>query len=531
MGHTHMANSVDTDSVEADVLVVGYGPAGAVAAATLGQAGWRVIVIDRWPLPYGLPRLTHIDGETARIVQSVADVDHALRDTTSYDLIDWIGADGELAMRQTSEGYVGGFREHYSIHQPDIEEAIDDRIKTLPNVTVLRGFELMALEQCDTEVTALMAPFRSTDTTLGQPRNVRARYVIAADGANSTVRRLLAIEDKDYGINERWLNFDAVVRHPLRDLRKGPIFFMDPERPHMCMPIGTKRMRYEIRLHEHENAADMEKPDVAWKFLHDKWSVTPDDLDIIRQVVYPFTTRVAHNWRTKRIFLAGDAAHTMPPYVGQGACAAMRDGKNIAWKLDLVLRNLAGDQLLDTYETERRAHYLPMLETSLTLCRAVNITDPTAAAQRDAHMRSTDAPPTSFPGIATGVLHREADGSITTPAGTVSPQGSVRYRGTEGRFDDIVGAGVTFVAQRDPCDVLGGERLARLGRLGATFASLDPTSQHYLEDLDGTYRTFFGNNGATAFLSRPDFLMFGAAGSDDQAGDLVDEFIGCLGAP
>ena len=112
-----------------DVAVVGYGPTGLVAASMLGRAGYRVMVIERWPTPYGLPRLTHIDGETARIVQASGEIQRALRSAKAVDTYHYRDAAGDLLLELNWSGRACGYPAHISIYQPDIEDAVEARAR------------------------------------------------------------------------------------------------------------------------------------------------------------------------------------------------------------------------------------------------------------------------------------------------------------------------------------------------------------------------------------------------------------------
>ena len=282
-----------------DVAVVGYGPTGLVAASMLGRAGYRVMVIERWPTPYGLPRLTHIDGETARIVQASGEIQRALRSAKAVDTYHYRDAAGDLLLELNWSGRACGYPAHISIYQPDIEDAVEARAKGYPNVTVLRGWEVDTLKQDEQGVTLSAHPRRGGQDAqwTDAPREFRVRYVIGADGANNFVRRTLGIERSDFGYNERWLNLDSENKRDLGAACALTTIYCDPARAYMHMPIGTRRTRFELRVLPGEETADWEQEDAGWRWLHERYGLGPDDLKLLRRVVYTFETRIAERWR------------------------------------------------------------------------------------------------------------------------------------------------------------------------------------------------------------------------------------------
>ncbi|MFI1708863.1 bifunctional 3-(3-hydroxy-phenyl)propionate/3-hydroxycinnamic acid hydroxylase MhpA [Streptomyces griseoruber] len=505
-----------------DVAVVGYGPTGLAAASLLGRLGHRVVVCERWPGLYGLPRLTHIDDETARIVQAAGDADEALRDSSMCEYV-WLNGNGETLVRipaipQGPMGYPG----HISMYQPDVESAIDKRLRGYGTVDVRQGWAVTGLDQDDDGVTLRLRGWDADGATANGPHDeVRARYVIAADGSRSGIRELLGVERQDFGFNELWLNIDTEWLRPQPPEFAYATQYCDPARGHMTINIGTARQRFEFALLPDETREEMTAPQSAWRMLRRYHDLGPDDVRIIRQLVYRFEARIATRWRTGNVFLAGDAAHTMPPYLGQGACSGLRDATNLAWKLHLVLGGQAPDALLDTYESERRPHVTALTHAAIGLGKVANTHDTEAAAARDAaFFAGTMPPPPPFPPLAHGVLRQ----GTHAPVGTLTPQGRIRLAdGRTGRFDDLTGYGFTLVTAEDPADALGPERLARLERLGCAVVALDT-----VDDLDGRHREYLELLGAVAYLARPDFVLFGTAADRADLGELVDDLDAAL---
>ncbi|GAB92402.1 bifunctional 3-(3-hydroxy-phenyl)propionate/3-hydroxycinnamic acid hydroxylase MhpA [Gordonia rhizosphera] len=503
-----------------DVAVVGYGPTGLVLSSMLARAGHRVVVFERWPRLYGMPRLTHIDGETARIIQAAGDVDHALRDASPKVVYEWCDADGEVLLPVDWSGESSGFAAHYSMYQPDIESAIDDRNRTYPNLEINQGTTVVGVTQDHDRVALTVRPWskdRDEQWEAGSAdRTVTARYVVGADGANSAVREALGIDRDDLGVDDRWLNIDTECKRPLGARFEVTRQFCDPVQPNMFMPIGKSRQRFEVAVRPTDDLDEMATEEFAWRWLRERHDLGPDDLTILRHIVYTFSARTAETWRVGRVFLAGDAAHTMPPYMGQGACSGMRDGITLAWKLDLVLSGRAGESLLDSYEAERRPHVEVIQRCSVELGRVANLKDPVAAAERDAAFRRGDVPPLPpFPTITAGVVEVDECGNPIGLAGTLAPQGNVTVGGQTARFDDVHPWGFQVVSVANPMTVLGPDRLRFLTDQGATVVTIEPGHDHSVIDTDGTYADYFARNGVEAFLARPDFHLFGAGALTD----------------
>ena len=394
-----------------DCVVVGYGPVGAVAAGLLGQAGLRTAVFEATTSVYHLPRAAHLDAEIMRILQQLGVADEVLPSCAPVKGMHFINADGDALLRfDVADG------QGWMFYQPDLERALRNGVDRDPHVEVHLAHEIVAFEQHHGHVAVTVR-----DITHDAQRVVRARYLIGADGARSIVRKQAGLGVEDLRFDQPWLVVDTLLR---RDVELPALVqqICDPARPTTFIPMCGARRRGAFMLLPDEDTAAMEKLERIAKLLS-PW-VEPDDVEIVRAVVYTFHAVLAHPWRDRRVFLVGDAAHQMPPFLGQGMCSGLRDAHNLVWKLALVAQGLAGDELLDTYETERSPHVRSIIETAVALGGLLQ--DPKVAAERDAMMLdpSAGSPPRGdMPGLAVGVI---ADGG---GARVIDASGAFELRG------------------------------------------------------------------------------------------------------
>ncbi|MEU2496525.1 FAD-dependent monooxygenase [Streptomyces sp. NPDC007883] len=286
-----------------------------------------------------------------------------------------------------------------------------------------------------------------------------------------------------------------------------------------------------------ETMEELNRVETAWKLL-EPWDLHPGNATMERHTVYTFRARWADNWREGRLLLAGDAAHQLPPFAGQGLCSGLRDAINLSWKLDLVLSGKADDSLLDTYTTERSHHLQHGMQASVRLGRIICEPDPAAAAERDARMLA-DAQagrvPEGDPFLQTfvdGLLDIDPTGARAQPTGHLSRQGRVQFRGRTGLFDQTVGIGFALLTTGDPRDGLDEDTLAWCDEVGLRLLRItdDPAANgpDDVVDLDGTYLADLARTGLEAALVRPDFYVFGGAKSTADVPRLVDSLRGRL---
>ena len=510
-----------------DVVQIGYGPVSEIMALALARQGRSVCVFERWRVRFSLPRAVCIDHELYRVLSALGMGDELPAVSHAGPEYRWFNADWKelLSIDWKSESISGGPEVNF-VHQPTLEQMFEDVVQACPNVELNLGWEAVEATQTADYVELMVRDFETDER-----RTVRAKYLIGADGANSLVREAIGSTQEDRGFEADWLVIDVLPNEGVTLDVPPAAQWCNPVRPTTIVPAGVKDGRYfrrwEFMRLPGESREDLEHEDVAWKLLA-PW-VTRDQATIVRHKVYTFRSLLANTWRKGRMLIAGDAAHVMPPFMGQGMCAGLRDDWNLAWKLNLVLDGKADDTLLDTYQPERRPHVSAVIDLSMYLGRIICIPDAAKAAERDAaFFGGTAPPPPAFPSLTDGILRRGADGRVLAPAGLLSPHGRVSLQGREGRFDDLVGLGFVLIsrsasalasigdAQRAFLDALGAKRVVVNAAGGAKAAGA-------LLDLDDKFIPYMQQHGIDTMLLRPDFYLYGAVAEPAEINRLIDD--------
>jgi 3-(3-hydroxy-phenyl)propionate hydroxylase len=364
-----------------DVAICGLGPVGQLLALLLGDEGIRVLAFDREDEPYALPRAAVIDDEVLRIFQA-AGLDGAVLANAQVQS----GASIATAAGRAVEVFRArtgrlGHPPLVSINQPAMERTMLAALAERPSVELRRGLALESFDRRADRVDLYLRP-----TAGGRSERVSARWLVGCDGGPSAVRARLQIPFGGRTAPQRWIVVDAIVDRPLASV-PHPHFIGDPERPAVTLPMSPGRHRWEWMLHPGEDPTPLMDP-AAVRARIDEW-LDGQSAEIERAVVYTFHTRMAGRWRRGRALLAGDAAHLMPPFAGQGFSSGARDAFNLAWKLAAVVQG-APPALLDTYEQERRPHVAAMQRLAGLMGGFVQSTTPRRVRMRDAWLNAID---------------------------------------------------------------------------------------------------------------------------------------------
>lgn len=526
-----MAEKLDID-LNCDVAIAGLGPVGLMTALQLGQRGYNVVGIERWPVPYPLPRAVTFDHEIARILKSIgidANNDSAIdwHDDHYY----WINKDGEKLLEP--DWYIpanDGWRNRYWFNQPELEDRLRDMIAKLPNVRLLPGFEFSSVTQDEEkvvidfyEVTANAGVATRKDG--GRVGRVTSKYALGSDGANSFVRKSVGYELTDMNFYYDWLVVDTTPK-VMPKYMTAHYQICDPARPTTVVPGGPGRRRWEFMVRPEEDRVEFAKTENVWKLLEPfglKEGV--DKLD--RAVMWRFQAKYLENWRAGRIMFAGDAAHLMPPFAGEGMCAGLRDAFNLAWRLDLVLKGLAGNDLIDQWGNERREQAKWYINFSVELGKVICVSDPEEAKKRDDKLKADYAVQSKIGPLPT---HAAALGEGTWNsgdklAGAPIFQGKVSDGVRTALFDEVAGRGwflITNVNKGE--ETLSSAQLSRFHAIGGKVVKIGPEgSGADLVDVDGVYSAWMKENGRSHILARPDFYIAGTAQTEQDLHEVFDQ--------
>lgn len=364
-----------------DVLICGLGPVGQLLALMLGRRGVSVIAIDESSEPFDLPRAAVVDDEVLRIFQTAGIREEILDDCQVQHEVSFVPERGPALTLLEPDGSLQGQHGLVSIHQPSMEKTITEAAAAQKSVALRRGARLESFEDLGTGVVVSVR-----DTATDSTETIHAEWLVGCDGANSRVRQLLGIEFGGSTFRQRWLVVDVKLDRPLATV-PHPHFFGDPKRPTVSLPMSPGRHRWEWMLHPGED----EQPFLDPESIRDRlepW-LEGEEATVERAVIYTFQRRTAARWRKGRALLAGDAAHLMPPFAGQGFSSGARDVANLSWKLEAVLDG-APECLIDSYEAERRPHLEAMSRLAVTVGSFVQTADRTVALLRDVLLRAAD---------------------------------------------------------------------------------------------------------------------------------------------
>jgi 3-(3-hydroxy-phenyl)propionate hydroxylase len=497
----------------ADIVIAGAGPVGLLLANQLGSHGLRVVVLEERTALIDYPRGVGMDDECLRAFQAAGLIAQVLPHTTPNHYVRFVNGRGRVFASIEPQTDEFGFARRNAFIQPLIDQVLAAGLQRYAGAELRLGTGLKSFAQDAEGVTV--------ETGSGV---IRAKYLVGCDGGKSMIRKALGVAFEGKTDSNRWIVVD-VANDPVG--RPNAYLHADPARPFVSIALPHGIRRFEFMLFPGEGEGDEVPRDILEAMLA---KVVPDParIDLIRARVYTHNSRMAKNFKTGRVLLAGDAAHVMPVWQGQGYNSGIRDAFNLGWKLARVAKGTCGDKLLETFDAERREHAGAMIALSDTTGKILSVRNPVVAALRDAFFYVVNlAPPVKryflemrykpMPRYKQGALDYGARGfDAGSPVGRMFIQPLVTVDGVTMKLDEVIGRDFALLAWgTDPGYWLSDRAREILARLGTKVITVVPETQRAYEaarlegvtvvgDAQGRLKKWFSGWADGVVLLRPD---------------------------
>jgi 3-(3-hydroxy-phenyl)propionate hydroxylase len=516
-------NGADGDVYNVDVVVVGAGPVGLTLANILGLQGVRTLVLEERASLIDYPRGVGLDDESLRTFQAIGLVDQILPHTVPNQILRFVDAKRRVLAEMAPPDARFGWPKRNGFVQPLVDAELLRGLERFEHVEVRWAHPMVSSTETDDAVIVEIGGDGDSST-------VRARYLVGCDGGRSATRRLMGVSFDGTTSPTRWLVVDIAndpLGHPNSEVGA------DPQRPYASISIAHGIRRFEFMIHANETDEQAEDPAFLSRMLA-MFVPHPDRVDVIRHRLYTHHSRIAGAFRRGRMLLAGDAAHLMPVWQGQGYNSGIRDAANLGWKLAAVVNGAAGDALLDTYDVERRKHARAMIDLSTLVGRVISPTNRRVAGIRDVLIRSASIVPSlkryvlemrfkPMPRYEQGAVVHSQPRDPASPVGTLFIQPTVDTRERQNvLLDDVLGESFAVLCwNNNPRAILGDNAFAHWQQLGAKFIAARPQSQlHWtghddadvtiVGDRTGQLKAWFDAHKESVLFLRPDRCIAGA---------------------
>jgi 2-polyprenyl-6-methoxyphenol hydroxylase-like FAD-dependent oxidoreductase len=503
-----------------DIIIIGYGMVGNVAALLLHQQGLSVAVVERMDIrDTGVAKAGRVDSEVMRIFEQLNLRKEIERYCSPLEGSQIIARSGRVLV-PINQAKQGDYAQMYGFYQPDVQRILQKAVANEKNIHVFDACEVNDISQNDEAVfVAALTNFKTKQLRL------KGRYLLVCSGAQTPIAQLCELKFIDYRHSGHTLNVETRTAQPVATNRFAQTIY-DLELPVTRISNSAHQQRWEFEL----QGRDINKENTPENVRRLIEQLLPQAFDIETVYLHQFDSKVLRQWHSNRIVFAGDAAHTMPPYLGMSLSAGIKDVYNLSWKLGLMCRGLSSDDILRTYKGERAPAAAHLISLNVWIQRLFG-------SSRLRFLRYC------VPFIPKAFLRRQLDLSTKVDYGVVGTSSALRGRllpawnlsqsnNDTVAIDKLLGANFAVVGfDINPVDAIEVEFVALLATLRCTFLQICPKNKplpeqnrytKFVLDHNGEAQKYCTQHKAAFFIIRPDHLIFDAARDYIQLNDLLE---------
>lgn len=506
---------------EYDILIVGYGMLGNIAALLLADMGMSVVVVEKkQATDILLAKSARIDDEVLLILEQLGLMDalkdllYPLEGTQIIDKKERVLLEFNQIRRSQYAPLVG-------FYQPDLQKILQQKAAAHKNIHLFLAYEVETFEQDEEKVDVYIAPTGKQDFI-----KLEANFMLICNGQYSRIADFLKIEIKDYKYHSSVLCVDTVGKELTQASNRYAQTICDAEFPVVKMAKGPMNQRWEFQIDKEKIEAD-QTPEKVRSLLAE---LNPLDLTIESAFVYSFDSKILEKWQEKRVLILGDAAHIMPPYLGMGLSAGIKDVYNLAWKLNLIHQGKVSLEILDTYQKERQPDVERLIKLNLWIKRLFQ-------SSKFSWIKSF------IPIIPKWFLKKSLDLTTNLKSGLVGKSawsGRMVYSPkVANQKGDLISFNkalehhfVVMGLDQNPVDALNAESLEYLATLGTQFIQLTPQKKKFVQDgryaqnlydKEGKLQTWMKENKGEFVLIRPDRIVYDFCANETALNNTIQQ--------
>lgn len=497
-----------------DLTIIGLGVVGSTAALLAAQLKLRVAIVEARNLS-DLPvsKAGRLDAEVYRIFLQMGfrkELEQVLHPLEGTQIVD---RKGNLLFELRHASFEG-LAPIYGFYQPDLQNFLLKKIRGeyAKYIDIYSHHKAEAIEQNRSSV----------QIHLNQNNNfssIQSRFLMVCNGRDSLIPAQIGLPYRYYGDSYYNLNVDTYTKEDLKD----PHFartICDAELPVTQIIDQNKHQRWEFRLEPHQ-ISEMNTPNRIRAMLE---KLLPVDFEIQSTYLHQFEVKLLDEWQRKRIFITGDAAHVLPPYLGLSLSAGIKDVYNLVWKISMVADHRVNGLILDYYQGEREPNLRHILNLNLWVerlfqsrwfrwIRRLKGLIPKSVLQKRLSI---------FSRIDYGLV-----GSKHKQRGRFFPEAQIRDLRARSLFlDEMLDDRFVLMAfNENPVDAVSAQQIEYLAKIHTHFVKIIPQKAEFktearfcnlIYDEQGQLEAWFKKNKVEYVVLRPDRIIFDAAKDEPQ---------------